>query len=205
MEFKDEAALAHEVKNPLSLIKMNVDYIKSCLNQQFEDNFKIIEREIHKINNIVTNLTIKNEPVYIKNMLDDIIREYDISLQHKKIIFSVSADENVYVMGNFNKLNILFFNLFKNSVEAIDGVGEISARVTSDNDIVIVEIIDTGRGINPEVLKKIGQPYITDKEGGSGLGLAICSSIVKEHNGSIAFKNMEKGCKVSVFLSQRYI
>lgn len=194
------AALAHEVKNPLSLIKMNVDYIKSCLDKEFDDNFEIIEREIGRISNIVTGLTFNRQPVYLRALLRGILGEYDISLKHKSIAFDIDCDTDIFVQGDYEKLNILFFNLIKNSVEAIDESGEVKISIERGKNEIRVCIEDTGKGISPEIMERIGQPYNTDKTGGTGLGLAICKSIVNEHRGSIAFENTEKGCRVTVGL-----
>lgn len=197
------AALAHEVKNPLSLIKMNVDYIKSCLDKDFEDNFNVIEREIKKINALVTGLSFNRQPIYLKGLISAIISEYDISLKQKNITFAIEGGDGVFAMGDREKINILFFNLIKNSVEAIDKEGSIKVLISAENNAAKTVITDSGKGIAPSVLKNIGKPYNTDKEGGSGLGLAICTSIVNEHKGSIAFENTDKGCKVSVLLEKR--
>ena len=194
------AALAHEVKNPLSLIKMNVDYIKSCLNKEFDDNFEIIEREIGRISNIVTGFTFNRQPVYLRALLRSILNEYDISLKNKKISFEIDCDTDISVQGDYEKLNILFFNLIKNSVEAIDESGEVKIGISCERNEVKVRIDDTGKGISPEIMEKIGQPYNTDKTGGTGLGLAICKSIVNEHRGRINFENTENGCRVTVSL-----
>ena len=204
MNFENEAAaaLAHEVKNPLSLIKMNVDFIKSQTADGFDDNFKIIEREIQKIDRLVTANTSKFKAVCIYALLEDIIREYDISLSDKKIIFKIEGDKNLYVTGDREKLNILFFNLIKNSVEAIDKKGEIKIKISENENTVLTQITDSGKGISADILDKLGQPYNTDKKGGSGLGLAICTSIVNEHKGEMRFENTENGCKVSVRLSK---
>ena len=204
MDIRHEAAaaLAHEVKNPLSLIKMNVEQIRGSIDREFEENFKIIEREIEKINDLVTGLGRNIAPIGVKGLINGIISEYDISLKDKDIDFSVTGGEGIYVTGNIDKLNILFFNLIKNSVEAIDKKGEINIDISETDDLAIIDISDTGGGISEKIMDKIGQPYNTGKEGGTGLGLAICTSIVNEHKGSMAFENTEKGCKAEVKLKK---
>lgn len=202
MDIKNEAAaaLAHEVKNPLSLIKMNVDHIKSSLNKEFEDNFNVIEREICKINMLVTGLSFNRQPVYLRSLIRDIINEYDISLRHRKISFEIEGEADIYAMGDREKLNILFFNIIKNAVEAIDGEGLISIKIKKRSGGADISIEDNGKGMDPLILSRAGQPYNTDKKGGTGLGLAICTSIVKEHKGNIIFENTGNGTKVKVEL-----
>ena len=153
IEKEAAAALAHEVKNPLTLIKMNVEHIKRSLNEEFEDNFKVIEREICRINMIVTGLSFNRRPVYLKRLIDGIIGEYDISLKDKNVKFNICGDESVFAMGDTEKLNILFFNLIKNSVEAIESDGEINIKITARNGDVLTEIEDSGGGIDTAVME----------------------------------------------------
>ena len=196
------AALAHEVKNPLCLIKMNVRQIRDGVNREFDENFEVIEREIEKINRLVTGLGQNMAPVSVRGLINGIISEYDISLKNKKIAFSTLGGEGLYVTGNTDKLNILFFNLIKNSVEAIKNSGVVKIEIDDTGESVTTTISDTGGGMKENVMKNIGRPYNTDKEGGTGLGLAICMSIVNEHGGEIRFENGEKGCKVTVELKK---
>ena len=196
------AALAHEVKNPLCLIKLNIRQIRDGADRGFDENFDIIEREIAKIDRLVTGLGQNMAPVGIRGLIKGIIEDYDISLRDKNIAFNVTGGEGLYVTGNADKLNILFFNLIKNSVEAINKTGEINITINGTHSSVIISISDTGGGMSENVMKNIGRPYNTDKKGGTGIGLAVCTSIVNEHKGTMAFENTEKGCKVTVELEK---
>lgn len=202
------AALAHEVKNPLGLIKANVDIIKLESGTAYEKSINIINREINKITSVIeafghikAGSTLWSR-VSIPDMLMEIIYDYNISLQNKNINFRlINNSDYPYVQGNENKLSILFFNIIKNAVEAIEEKGEIVAEIYNSDSRLIVEIKDNGKGIEDYILKNIGKPYLTGKENGNGLGVAICKSIVGEHNGKINYKNNELGgCTVEVEL-----
>lgn len=203
------AALMHEVKNPVGLIKMNVDYIKKESGSRWEKNFTVIEKELSKLNRLFDDykaLITKTEDgsrerIFLKDLINDIIEEYDISLADKKIDFSVSCGEDVSILGDYNKICILFFNLIKNAVEAIDKAGSISIFTEESDGKTITHICDSGCGMDSYISQNIGKPFVTGKANGSGLGMLICRSIAKEHGGSVEITNRaEKGCHVTVTL-----
>ena len=115
------AALAHEFKNPIALIKANVDYIKSCeKDDSLEKNFSLINRELMKIDDMITLLAKKTGSAYeegegeiiIADMIEDITNEYDISLKNKRISFlTITEEEGVRIKGERSKLSILFYNI----------------------------------------------------------------------------------------------
>lgn len=202
------ATLAHEVKNPLCLIKANVDIIKLESGTAFEKSINVINREISKINSVIEafgQIKTGSTPctrVSIPDMLTEIFYDYNISLKDKAVTFKINNRSNYpYIWGNENKLSILFFNIIKNAVEAIEEKGEIIGDIYNENHNLVIEINDNGKGIEDYILQNIGRPYLTGKEDGNGLGVAICKSIVSEHNGQISYKNNEAGgCTVKIVL-----
>lgn len=80
-------------------------------------------------------------------------------------------------------------NLINNSVQALDGNGEIDVMVNSDSNFVTIVVKDSGPGILDKNLKKIFEPMFTTKTTGTGLGLVICKSIVEQHGGTISVRN----------------
>ncbi|MBR1736570.1 MAG: HAMP domain-containing histidine kinase [Firmicutes bacterium] len=197
------AALAHEFKNPVALIKANVDYIKSCeKDDSLEKNFSLINRELMKINNMISLLTEKTGSAYeegicdivIADIIEDITNEYDISLKDKKISFlTITEEDGISIKGERSKLSILFYNIYKNAVESIEKRGNILTEIRRTGKRVIVEIKDNGSGISEDEMRKIEKPFFTTKKNGSGLGLAICRSITAEHGGTMYIKNNDAG------------
>lgn len=202
------AVLAHEVKNPVNLIKMNVQYIKDFCPKALENNFIVIEKELEKLNHIISDYTImaKNtkreniEMIFIDELLSDIIEEYNLTPYDKKIDFILDSPNDIKLYGDYNKINILFFNIYKNAIEAINNKGIIKTTVIQDIGKTTVKIKDTGGGMSPIVLKNLGTPFVTTKENGSGLGILICKNIIHEHKGKINFENTDDGCIVTVEL-----
>jgi nitrogen fixation/metabolism regulation signal transduction histidine kinase len=206
------AALVHEVKNPVGLISMNVELIKKESRNRWEKNFVVIEKELSKLNKIVTDYkTIlcrsnnENEKIFIADLISEIIEEYDISVAEKNITFGINGNEDIYLFGNYNKMCILFFNIIKNAVEAIENTGKIDANIYLKDETVVCEIIDNGCGMDESIANKIGTPYISGKKNGTGLGMVICKSIATEQGGCISINNAKdgKGCIVRVCLPIR--
>lgn len=194
------AALAHEIKNPISVIRANVDYIKLSVKPNFKSCFTVIDKELNKLNNIITDYTTILQPnkntevIFAEDLIYDITDEFSI-LNTKEITFSFNLDSEVKINGDYKKLSILLFNIYKNSIEAIKSKGRITTKLYSKNNRAIIEITDTGMGISSDLIEKLGTPFLTTKENGSGLGLMICRSITEAHNGNINIENVENGCR----------
>lgn len=84
----------------------------------------------------------------------------------------------------------LILNLVRNGLEAMSPGGHLKINTSAENDEVVLAVRDYGKGINPDVLEKIGTPFYTTKESGTGLGLAVCYSIAARHDATI---NVETG------------
>ncbi len=105
------------------------------------------------------------------------------------------------VIGNATALRTLFVNLFINAWQALDGPGEIHIGSRADNGNVVVEISDSGCGMSPQTLERIGQPFFTTKEEGTGLGLSIAQRVINRHGGRMMFESTpEVGTTVTVSL-----
>jgi len=105
------------------------------------------------------------------------------------------------VIGNATALRTVFVNLFINAWQALEGPGEIRVSSWCDNGEVIVEISDTGCGMSPQILERIGQPFFTTKEEGTGLGLSIAQRVINRHGGRIMFASTPQvGTTITVLL-----
>jgi two-component system, NtrC family, sensor histidine kinase HydH len=115
-------------------------------------------------------------------------------------------DKLPLVVADKDSLRSVFTNLLINSLEAMDGeVGSIEIKLAAEsNDRVRVEITDTGRGIAPEDIAKIFEPYYSTKETGTGLGLAIVKKAIDDHAGSITVSSKEgSGTTFTIILPAR--
>ena len=211
------AALAHEVKNPLSLVKANLDILET--NEAavlYEKNYSMIRRELNKIDQlllefltIATPVNINSDLVYIVDILKNITEKYQSSF--KNISFNLTYfSDDITVFGNEKSLSILFHNIIKNAVEAMDTnkFGEnqvVSISLTTWGNDLTIEISDTGCGIACGQETAITSDFYTTKKMGTGLGLGICHKIAEDHKGSFAIKNGVKGCVVKVVLPLTHV
>jgi signal transduction histidine kinase len=113
------------------------------------------------------------------SLFQDSLKEHNIQVRQ------VTETELPSVAFDPKQIQQVLINLFKNAQEAMPGGGELTIASRVRGLHLEVSISDTGRGMPPEVISSIFQPYFTTKEMGTGLGLAICQSIMQEHGGCI--------------------
>jgi signal transduction histidine kinase len=202
------AAIAHEIRNPLNYINLTLDHLRSSYapedaakRETFERLADELKSEVQRINRHITDFLKYSRP----SALD--LQPLDLRVQAEdalRVITGQAAENGVGtkleqtgklppVVADKDSLRSVFTNLLINSLEAIDGEGG-SVGVTLSveaADRVRVEISDTGRGIAPEDIAKIFEPYYSTKETGTGLGLAIVKKAVDDHGGSISVSSKE--------------
>lgn len=199
-------ALAHEVKNPLALIKANVELLElENLDNGYQKNFKVIKNEISKISAIISDFMLFCKPLKPTDTNDIVLfdaikecMERYTTYNNIKFYFNCYCPiDDMKILGEHSKISILLANVYKNSIEAIQKNGVIQTTVYEKDKSIIVDIVDDGIGIDKKLLDKVHEPFFTNKEQGSGLGLPICNSIMKELGGTFEiFNNKDKGCTV---------
>ena len=205
-EMEAAATLAHEVKNPLALIRANVDVLKAGANgEESKKCIELIYREIDRINNVVTGYVFSKENseiIFIEDLICDVIDEYHVT-DNKSVEFVIeAADEELCVRASYSKLCILFFNIYKNAVEAVEEKGVIITEIEGNHELVTVKVTDNGKGLDEDIADAVGQPFVSGKEDGMGLGIAICKRIAQEYGGDVRLENAkEGGCRAVVTLA----
>lgn len=210
------AGVAHEINNPLN-------YIMGAY-RGFENYFKRNSIDDPKLNMLMKSLHVglENATNIVKGLnqfsreTEDFIEDCDLKLimdnclvmlnnqlkNHIKI-HKEFPNEPVVVRGNSGKLHQVFLNLIINAAQAVQKEGSIHLNIYKQENNYRIEVGDDGIGISPENLSRIMDPFYTTKEPGegTGLGLYIVYSILKEHNGSIAFRSeVGKGTLVKITL-----
>jgi signal transduction histidine kinase len=195
------ANVAHEVRNPLTSIKMRLYSLQEGLkdSKKFKDDISVISEEIKRLERIVKNfLDFARPPELslqlcsidqilesISNLLEPKIHSQNIKIQKKtnSALPEVEMDKE--------QIRQAFLNIMLNAVEAMPhgGILEITESLIEHSDtaksILEVQIKDTGYGIDSDLKNKLFEPFITTKEQGTGLGLFIASRIVQKHKGSV--------------------
>lgn len=216
------ARIAHEVKNPLTPIKLSTERLikkwqkrDSDFEEVFETSTKTIIREVESLRRLVSDFAqFGRMPKMEKRVVDlrEILRQvYYLYSGFKdiKLHLTLPADE-IMVEADPEQIKRVFINIIDNAIDAIKAQkeavqGNIFINLTRDreNRQVIVSIADDGPGIPDEIKDKLFMPHFTTKRGGSGLGLAIANRIVTEHRGLIKVKdNIPRGAVFIVELPE---
>lgn len=193
--------IAHEVKNPLTPIKLSLQYLVKAKkdgvpdwDQRFEKFSQSLVEQINTLTNIANEFssfaklpTANISPVNLNKLLADIVTLYS---GYKNMTFTLTNRLNFEptVMADREQLLRVFNNLVKNAIQAVERGrhGDIEIIIMYGNDSSVkVEVTDNGTGIPDDVLPKLFTPNFTTKSGGSGLGLAITREIVLGFGGSI--------------------
>jgi C4-dicarboxylate-specific signal transduction histidine kinase len=199
------AKIAHEVNNPLGIIKNYVLLTKRELEGagQSERYLGIVGDEIDRIARIVRQLLEFHrpgeatlEPIDLNRVIIDVLTLVDRQLaSHGISVVTTLHPSNPLVIGSSENLKQVFLNLIINARDAMTSGGTLSVRTDVADNQVITHCCDTGPGIPAEIIPRIFEPFFTTKEPGegTGLGLSVCYGIIKAHNGSIEFRNLDKG------------
>ncbi len=196
------AILAHEVKTPLTSIKMNADILSNSLilNEEDKQSFAIINKEINRLNNLVKEIlqfSRQSELNYTELSLFDLLKTIEKNNSNKfltkNFTIIINNVDNIRIIADREKLYQVFLNLVENSFESSQDGGYIKFEATIDNDRVVLTITDNGKGIPEEIKDRIFEPFYTSKSSGTGLGLSICQKIIEQHNGSITLLGSEVG------------
>lgn len=202
--------LAHEIRNPLSTLKVNLELLKedwekadSIKEQKAYKKILILLQEVNRLEEVLNNFlkyagnyVLNLQEHNLNNLLDEVLEFFMSDLIKQKIRLLKYYDDSLpLMMLDNNLIKQAFLNIIKNAYEAMPQGGELILKTSRpESEIAQVEIIDTGEGIPPEIIDKIFNAYFSTKKTGTGLGLAITKRIIEEHNGSIeVISELHKG------------
>jgi signal transduction histidine kinase len=204
--------LAHEIKNPLSTIKINLRLIDEDLQdarvgQRDSDGpernsdklsralrkIAVVQKETDRLEQILDGfLRYVGKPelqlvnVDINELVGDMIDFYSAQAHsHAITIRQALSAQPLICKVDAGMLKQVILNLFLNAQQAMENGGELMIRTSRQENLAVLQITDTGKGIPPERLRSLFKPYQSLRRGGTGLGLVTAKKIVESHNGSI--------------------
>ncbi len=198
--------IAHEVKNPLTPIKLSAERIEKKFidNNYSKDDISIltktISRQVDDIGKLVDEFSsfarMPEAEIKLDNLTQCLEDSYQLYFNSRKDIkFNFKKSDND-IFYQFDKLQFsrCFNNLIKNAIEAVEKIPNPSVEITIYNDPnnIIIKIIDNGVGIDDKLISKIFEPYFTTKSKGTGLGLSIVKRIIEDHGGKIKIEKNKK-------------
>ncbi|MEM1501262.1 PAS domain-containing protein [Bacillus velezensis] len=187
------AGIAHEIRNPLTAIKGFLQLMKPTMREN-EHYFEIVFSELSRIELILSELLMLAKPqqnavkerVNLKKIISEVTALLETQANLKGIFIKTDYEhDSMYINGDQNQLKQVFINLIKNAVESMPDGGTVHILMTEDEYSVNVTVKDEGDGIPENVLKRIGEPFLTTKEKGTGLGLMVTFNLIKNHQGAI--------------------
>ena len=204
-------AIAHEINNPLGIIKNYLQLVRRSIPDGSEsgDALDAVASEVDRIARIVRQLLDAFRPeacrpsaVDVGAVVEDVIGFLGADLEEAGVAFDSAAFDGVpYVMGREDPLRQVFINLFLNAKDAMPDGGKITIRVQSDSTHVRVSIADQGQGLDAHAPDKVFDPFYSTKDTGqgTGLGLSISRSVLEGFGGAIIADNVPDPGRGAVF------
>ena len=207
------AGIAHEVRNPLSSIKMSLQILEKRMNPGGNDlkRFKIAEKEVEHLEMLVNNVLVFAKPVEPKKIPADLAKVLDhaIAMAEKGI-----ADKHIDMQTQYENITPIladsamlvdaFLNIIRNAIEAVEEKGSIIISLNyleASREAVVIQVKDNGCGIDAADMPHLFNPFFTRKKYGTGLGLSQVKSIIDLNEGSIDIASeKDKGTIVRVTL-----
>jgi signal transduction histidine kinase len=207
------AGMAHEIRNPITTIRVFSEYVPDRLN---EDDFRgkyrnVVTKEVDKIDHIIQTLidfsgeegVPQTSGVSAHEAVEELI---SIISQNKDVLGRIKFINNISknlakISVNKEELDEIILNLTQNAIHAISDKGKITFSASEKDKSIVIEISDTGCGMSEETAKHIFDPFFTTKSKGFGLGLFVVKELVNRNNGEIFVESMiDKGTKFKLKL-----
>jgi len=193
------AAIAHEIRTPLTSIQMNVQILQGKCELPAKDMeyFDIAQEELRRLNQYINEILDYAKPLQIhalpsdlREIADETAKSLEPILRDRKVTLARDhAPELPSVPVDAGRMRQVLVNLLDNAANASAEGGEVILRTRTDGDRVVLEVSDRGKGIASEDLPKIFEPFFTTRPDGTGLGLAIAQKIVKAHGAELAVES----------------
>ncbi len=198
------ASVAHEIRNPLTAIKMWLFSIRESVGGDGElgRKFQIVSEETARLEAIVRNflefsrpLVLRREPQSVLAIVNQTVELLKPRLTEARIrVQTPSVDDLPPVLVDAAQLKQVFINVLGNAADAMPAGGEIRITAAAERDadgrqMAVVRIRDTGSGIPPEAQCRIFEPFFTTKDTGTGLGLCIAAQVMARHGGALVLES----------------
>ncbi|MBV8780839.1 MAG: two-component sensor histidine kinase [Phycisphaerae bacterium] len=195
--------LAHEIKNPLSTVQLNLQLLQEDITpdnaaySRIASRLNTVKNETVRLREILDDflryagrIELEKHPLELGAMLEELVDFYLPQTQIQRVQLRLDRGSSpVVVNADVKLLKQAILNLMINALQAMPDGGELILRLSADRQDARIDVIDTGPGIPPEAVTRIFQAYYTTKRGGTGLGLAMARRIIQEHGGQLSVRS----------------
>ena len=196
------ATLAHEIRNPLAIIKSSAEAIPNSSDEEITELVQFIDEEIDRLSGIVeSHLAVARgrefpkTPARLSAVIDKVIPRYREQFGQRGIGIIVEVEDDPVVPYSFSSIRQVLYNIMENAGAATSKGGVIRIKIGKDRfngkEFGVISISDTGKGIPPDEIEHIFEPFHTTKKEGTGLGLFIAKQIVRGHGGDILVESQQ--------------
>ena len=187
--------IAHDIRNPLTVIQSSIEILKSKYPEIYEKEipkFNAIMTSINRIDHQITDVLGFVNTKKLDFVLNDLSEILNSALEGRKIPNTVKINKsknNIPIYCDFESIRVVFVNILLNAIQAMNNLGKIDIQIIRDDDNVLVSFENSGVPIPEKTISKIFDPLFTTKQEGTGLGLVSCQRIIEAHNGKISVQN----------------
>ncbi|MCA1030379.1 HAMP domain-containing protein [Bacillus timonensis] len=206
------ASVAHEIRNPMTVVKgfLQIFQSKDTLSTEEKEYIVLMVGEMNRAETIINDYLSLAKPdigdheeidcIEITKNVTELITSYALMTNNIKVMLDCEED-SIIINGNKSELKQVLLNIMKNGIEAIKNEGYLSVKVNKDSENVYFVITDNGIGMTEEEVKRLGTPFYSLKEKGTGIGMMVCYQIIERLRGDILIQSKKgKGTTFTITL-----
>jgi len=210
------SGVAHEIRNPINAIgmiaqRLDKEFKVEKEEEEFHSITSLLRSEVTRVNKIITQflsyakpLSLQIKKINSKTFFDDIYRLFSDQAKLKRVELIKLSDQSFDIMIDPELIKQSLMNLIQNAIDAVEKKGKVEINYFRKGNDLLIEILDSGKGIPDNDKNKIFDLYYTTKPEGTGLGLSIVQKIIAEHNGTIeVFSELNKFTKFKITIPQK--
>jgi two-component system, sporulation sensor kinase E len=210
------AGVAHEIGNPLNSLHIHLQLMERKAQgldhdakAELQQSIDVARSEVRRLDSIVTQFLRAVRPSHprlhpenVNTIIEEAVRFFTPEVQDRDMVVEQELRADLPLLQlDREQMKQAFYNVIKNSLEAMRRHGTLRIRTDLDDTYVMVSFIDTGGGMSAENLSHVFEPYFTTKPSGTGLGLLIVRRIVREHGGELSIESSQgKGLTLTIRL-----
>jgi signal transduction histidine kinase len=210
------ASVAHEIGNPLNSLHIHLQLMERKAQEldhdakaELQQSIDVARSEVRRLDSIVTQFLRAIRPSHprlhsenVNTIVEEAVRFFTPEIQDRDMVVEQELRSDLPLLQlDREQMKQAFYNVIKNSLEAMRRHGTLRIRTDLDDTHVIVSFTDTGGGMSAENLSRVFEPYFTTKPSGTGLGLLIVRRIVREHGGELSIESgQDKGLTLTIRL-----